>query len=122
MLCTRLTDARFLTMDPDHPVAHDLGIWKGRIAGLDEAVTSLPARDVVDLQGATVLPGFIDAHVHMAWTGLKQNDDARVQPVRLREPIMHMPARRPAPRRRAARTPPALRSSTRTSTGRAIPG
>ncbi|MFF6875849.1 amidohydrolase [Streptomyces sp. NPDC012474] len=73
MLCTRLTNARFLTMDPDHPVAHDLGIWQGRIVGLDEAVTSLPARDVVDLQGATVLPGFIDAHVHLAWTGFKQN-------------------------------------------------
>ncbi|GAA2233364.1 amidohydrolase [Streptomyces indiaensis] len=73
MLCTRLTNARFLTMDPDHPVAHDLGIRQGRIAGLDEAVTSLPAREVVDLQGATVLPGFIDAHVHLAWTGFKQN-------------------------------------------------
>ncbi|MEU6995093.1 amidohydrolase [Streptomyces sp. NPDC046465] len=73
MLCARLTNARFLTMDPAHPVAHDLGIWRGRIVGLDEAVTSLPAREVVDLQGATVLPGFIDAHVHLAWTGLKQN-------------------------------------------------
>ncbi|QOV34270.1 amidohydrolase [Streptomyces ferrugineus] len=73
MLCARLTNARFLTMDPDRPVAHDLGIWHGRIAGLDEAVTSLPAREVIDLQGATVLPGFIDAHVHLAWTGFKQN-------------------------------------------------
>jgi predicted amidohydrolase YtcJ len=71
MLCTRLTNARFLTMDPDHPVAHDLGVWRGRIVGLDEVVTSLPAREVVDLQGATVLPGFIDSHVHLAWTGLK---------------------------------------------------
>ncbi|MEU6120265.1 amidohydrolase [Streptomyces sp. NPDC047123] len=73
MLCTRLTNARFLTMDPDHPVACDLGIWRGRIVGLDEAVTSLPAREVIDLQGATVLPGFIDAHVHLAWTGLQEN-------------------------------------------------
>jgi predicted amidohydrolase YtcJ len=73
MLCTRLTNARFLTMDPDHPVAHDLGIWRGRIVGLDEAVTSLPAREVIDLQGATVLPGFIDAHVHLAWTGFKEH-------------------------------------------------
>ncbi|MFF8652877.1 amidohydrolase [Streptomyces huasconensis] len=71
MLSTRLTNARFLTMDPAHPVAHDVGIWRGRIVGLDDAVTSLPAREVVDLQGATVLPGFIDSHVHLAWTGLK---------------------------------------------------
>lgn len=71
MLCTRLTNAHIVTMDPDHPVAHDLGIWHGRIVGLDDAVTSLPARRVVDLQGATVLPGFIDSHVHLAWAGLK---------------------------------------------------
>ncbi|MFD6880367.1 MULTISPECIES: amidohydrolase [unclassified Streptomyces] len=71
MLCTRLTNANILTMDPDHPVAHDLGIWHGRIVGLDDAVTGLPAREVIDLQGATVLPGFIDSHVHLAWTGLK---------------------------------------------------
>ncbi|MEU5897172.1 MULTISPECIES: amidohydrolase [Streptomyces] len=73
MLCKRLTNARFLTMDPDHPVAHDLGILRGRIAGLDAAVTSRHAREVIDLQGATVLPGFIDAHVHLAWTGLKED-------------------------------------------------
>lgn len=41
--------------------------------GLDEAVTSLPAGEVIGLQGATVLPGFIDAHVHLAWTGCKEN-------------------------------------------------
>ncbi|WP_415949719.1 amidohydrolase [Streptomyces sp. KLOTTS4A1] len=71
MLSTRLTNATFVTMDPDHPVAHELGIWQGRIVGLDRAVASLPARRVVDLRGATVLPGFIDSHVHLAWTGLK---------------------------------------------------
>ncbi|MEU4086507.1 amidohydrolase [Streptomyces aureus] len=71
MLCTRLTNARFLTMEPDRPVAHELGIWRGRIVGLDEEAAALPARRVVDLQGATVLPGFIDSHVHLAWTGLK---------------------------------------------------
>lgn len=73
MLCTRLTNANIFTMDPDHPVAHDLGIWRGRIVGLDEAVTSLPVREIIDVQGATVLPGFIDSHVHLAWTGLKQS-------------------------------------------------
>ncbi|MCX5386281.1 amidohydrolase [Streptomyces sp. NBC_00083] len=73
MLCTRLTNANIVTMDPGHPVAHDLGIWRGRIVGLDEAVTSLPAREVVDLRGATVLPGFIDSHVHLAWAGFKRS-------------------------------------------------
>ncbi|MER6137741.1 amidohydrolase [Streptomyces sp. NPDC001815] len=71
MLSTRLTNAHILTMDPDRPVARELGIWRGRIVGLDEEVAGLPARRVVDLQGATVLPGFIDSHVHLAWTGLR---------------------------------------------------
>ncbi|MEU1281400.1 amidohydrolase [Streptomyces sp. NPDC005805] len=73
MLCARLTNARFVTMDPDRPLAHELGIWRGRIVGLDEAVGALPAREVIDLGGATVLPGFVDAHVHLAWTGFKEN-------------------------------------------------
>ncbi|MFD3699428.1 amidohydrolase [Streptomyces sp. NPDC058646] len=87
MLCTRLTNARILTMDPDHPVAHDLGIWRGRIVGLDEAVTSLPAREVIDLQGATVLPGFIDSHVHLTWTGLRASS-ANVAPCLRAEDVL----------------------------------
>ncbi|WP_159765423.1 amidohydrolase [Streptomyces sp. HM190] len=71
MLCTRITNARVVTMDPARPAARELGIWRGRIVGLDEEVAGLPARRTLDLDGATVLPGFIDAHVHLAWTGLK---------------------------------------------------
>lgn len=99
MLCTRLTNARILTMDPQHPVAHDLGIWRGRVVGVDEAVTSLPAREVVDLGGATVLPGFIDSHVHLAWTGLKAGTPS-VAPCERVEDILAVvdaAARRPAP-------------------------
>lgn len=58
-------------MDPGHPEAHQVGLWRGRIVALDDAAAVLPANRVVDLQGATVLPGFIDAHVHLAWTGLR---------------------------------------------------
>ncbi len=71
VLCTRLTDARVITMNPDRPAAREIGIWQGRIVGLDEEVAGMPARRVLDLEGATVLPGFIDSHVHLAWTGLK---------------------------------------------------
>ncbi|MGH4022105.1 MAG: amidohydrolase [Pseudonocardiaceae bacterium] len=58
-------------MDPGHPLAHEVGLWRGRIVALDDAAAALPAKRVVDLQAATVLPGFIDAHVHLAWTGLR---------------------------------------------------
>ncbi|WP_116050595.1 amidohydrolase [Amycolatopsis palatopharyngis] len=70
MLDTRLVNAHFVTMDPQRPTASRLGIWQGRVVGLDEEVDSLPAREEIDLDGATVLPGFIDAHVHLAWAGL----------------------------------------------------
>ncbi|MFE1025713.1 hypothetical protein ACFW5I_14275 [Streptomyces sp. NPDC058818] len=36
MLRAGLTNARLLTMDPDHPVAHAQSVWRGRIVGLDE--------------------------------------------------------------------------------------
>ena len=71
MLDARLANANIITMDPGHPVAHQLGLWRGCIVALDDAAAMLPTRQVVDLQQATVLPGFIDAHVHLAWAGLR---------------------------------------------------
>jgi hypothetical protein len=68
-LDARLTNATVLTMDTRHPVATTVGIWNGLVVGVDDAVTELPARQEVDLGGATVVPGFIDAHVHLAWAG-----------------------------------------------------
>lgn len=65
----KLTGCRALTMDPARPAAHTIGIWRGRIAGLDEQVADLPAAETVDLGNAVVLPGFIDAHTHLAWNG-----------------------------------------------------
>jgi predicted amidohydrolase YtcJ len=69
MLDLRLVNANVITMDPARPAAREIGIWRGRIFSLDE---DLPATRVVDLQGATVLPGFIDAHVHLSWAGLEE--------------------------------------------------
>jgi predicted amidohydrolase YtcJ len=69
MLDVRLVNANVITMDPDHPGARQIGWWRGRIVGVDDAVAHLPARAEADLEGATVLPGFLDAHVHLAWTG-----------------------------------------------------
>jgi predicted amidohydrolase YtcJ len=71
MLDLRLVGATVRTMDPRHPVAHQIGIWRGRVVALDGAAAALPAAQVVDLRGTTVLPGFVDAHVHLAWAGLR---------------------------------------------------
>ncbi|MCG8920392.1 amidohydrolase [Actinokineospora sp. PR83] len=70
MLDLLLVGGRFTTLDPARPRASALGVWRGRVVGLDEQVTRLPARRVVDLRGAVVLPAFVDPHVHLAWTGL----------------------------------------------------
>lgn len=76
-LDTVVLNARILTGAVDRPVAHRLGIWQGRIVGVDEqldpfvpAGSSLPsARTVLDARGATVLPGFNDVHAHSVWFG-----------------------------------------------------
>lgn len=65
-----LTNADIITMDPRRPSATRLGIWQGRVVGLDEEVADLAAAEVLDLGGATVTPGFIDAHCHTTWFGL----------------------------------------------------
>lgn len=65
-----VTGARIVTMDPARPAATRLGVWRGRVVGLDEEIDGLRARTSVDLGGATVLPGFVDAHSHLAWTGM----------------------------------------------------
>jgi predicted amidohydrolase YtcJ len=71
MLDLRLTNGNLVTLDPARPHALELGVWRGRIFGLDEEIAGLPARRTIDLGGATVLPGFIDPHVHLAWTGFE---------------------------------------------------
>ncbi|MFD4636075.1 amidohydrolase [Lentzea sp. NPDC058436] len=68
-----LTNATFVTLDGPATAVAVLG---DRIVALDE----VPARQVVDLDGATVTPGFHDAHNHMAWYGLTLSEvDCRVE-------------------------------------------
>src|SRR6185437_15760428 len=65
-----ICEANIVTMDPARPAARRLGIWHGRVAGVDEQLDGLPARASVGLGGATVVPGFLDAHTHLAWAGI----------------------------------------------------
>jgi len=61
-------DGNVLTMEPASPKAEALGVQFGKIfkIGKNEEVERLagPETSVIDLQGQTVLPGFIDTHSH----------------------------------------------------------
>lgn len=68
-----LTNARILTMDPDRPRAEAVALASGRIAALGsraeiEALAG-PATEVVDCGGATLLPGFVESHLHLVLGG-----------------------------------------------------
>lgn len=69
-----LRNANVLTLDPERPRARAVSAWRGRIVTVGDEETVLrdagPATRVLDLAGATVLPGFDDAHCHPIAFGL----------------------------------------------------
>jgi predicted amidohydrolase YtcJ len=64
-----LVNGRVLTMNPDVPRATAVAIAGDRVLGVMADDDLPPARRVVDLDGGCVVPGFHDAHNHMAWFG-----------------------------------------------------
>lgn len=68
-----LTNATILTMDPNQPYASAVGIAGERIAWVgdaDDARTHLSGvAQTLDLGGATLIPGFNDAHHHLIMLG-----------------------------------------------------
>jgi predicted amidohydrolase YtcJ len=75
-----LVNGNVLTMDPGRPRATAVAATGGRIAGVYAGGRpDVRARTVVDLKGATLLPGFHDAHNHMIVFGLSLTEvDLRV--------------------------------------------
>jgi predicted amidohydrolase YtcJ len=61
------------TMDPRQPVAEAVAISTGRFIAVgatnDVMATKGPATEIIDLRGATVVPGFQDAHGHVGGLG-----------------------------------------------------
>ncbi len=66
-----ITNAHILTLDPHRPHATRLLARGGHIVALDEAVPHETSVPTYDLGGKTVVPGFIDSHVHFLWTGVQ---------------------------------------------------
>jgi predicted amidohydrolase YtcJ len=63
------------TFDPAKPQVSAIACYDGKIiaTGDDAAITALagPSTRTIDLQGATAVPGFNDAHNHMLEVGIK---------------------------------------------------
>lgn len=66
-----ITNGRVLTMDPDHPETHAVALEGGHVAALGDAALALagPATQVIDARGASVLPGFVESHLHLFMGG-----------------------------------------------------
>lgn len=68
---------------PDREVDADVLVENGRIAAIGEGLT---AEEQIDLAGATLLPGFIDVHIH----GAVGVDVMAAKPANLREVSMYL--------------------------------
>ncbi len=89
------------TMDPSNPHAEAVAILGGRFfaVGTNEEVVNLGAGvKRVDLAGRTVVPGFIDAHLHTASSGLRHLKEVNCD-------LRTIAAIQAALRERAAKTP-----------------
>jgi len=70
-----LTGATVLTMDPSAPVAEAVAVTNGKITATGDRATiealADPRTDIRDCGGATVLPGFVESHLHLMLGGLQ---------------------------------------------------
>lgn len=68
-----LTNGRIYTVDDTRPMVSALAVRGGRVlfVGSDAEARALvsPSTQVIDLHGATVVPGFVDAHAHLLGLG-----------------------------------------------------
>ena len=72
---TVIKNANIITMDSNRPRVQAVAMSNGRFIGLgsNEDVETFigPNVKVMDLTGRTVLPGFIDAHIHVLNSGIR---------------------------------------------------
>jgi predicted amidohydrolase YtcJ len=85
-----ITNAKVFTSDEDHPRAEAVAIIGKRVVyvGTDQGAESFRGKStrVIDGNGHTLTPGFIDSHVHLLW-GAVWMGTAQLQDVRTKEDL-----------------------------------
>jgi predicted amidohydrolase YtcJ len=68
-----VTNAKVLTMDPAHPFAEAVALAAGRVLAVGSSAElgamADAATSVIDAKGRTVLPGFVESHLHLVLGG-----------------------------------------------------
>ena len=86
-----ITHARVLTMDEGNPRTQALAIAGNRIIAVgtaaDIAALKSPATKVIDVQGCSVLPGFIESHMHL-FSGAAELDNLNLSGVSGLQPLV----------------------------------
>src|SRR5438270_4524550 len=118
-----LTNGNVHTMDPASPHAEAVAIAGGKFfaVGTNQEIANLSSANVkkIDLGGHTVVPGFIDAHLHTASSGLRHLKEVSCD-------LRSIAAIQAALRERAAKTPAGgwvvgfMYDDTKTSEGRPL--
>ena len=75
MQSLNLINGNIITLDKQNPTASSLCIENGQISSLNSNILNAKT---IDLNGATVIPGFIDAHFHLKNYG-KQLDQLNLK-------------------------------------------
>ncbi|MCW3780497.1 amidohydrolase [Defluviimonas salinarum] len=70
---TILTSARVLTMNPTHPRGEAVALGQGRVLAVGRRreieALAVSETEVIDCDGATLLPGFVESHMHLLLGG-----------------------------------------------------
>jgi len=59
-----LVNGEIHTMDPSNPVVSSVGIRNGRFVDVGRGAKNLQGAKVINLRGATVIPGLVESHTH----------------------------------------------------------
>ncbi len=70
-----IVNAKVISMDKDNSIHQALGIKEGKIEfiGSNEEASLISSKQKLDAEGLTVLPGFIDTHLHLLDYALFEN-------------------------------------------------